>query len=140
VEVEGASPGERLVLSIWSDDRQVTPVQEWLEGTGEFSVDGWGVLRVDAGSILPDRFELAEPFPNPFNSSTRILFRLPVEADVKVEVFDIGGRLVETLQSEQLPAGTHTLTWNSGGLQSGVYFLTLNAGGKSLTRKLALVR
>jgi photosystem II stability/assembly factor-like uncharacterized protein len=79
-------------------------------------------------------------YPNPFNSSTTISFSLPSRSMTVLKVFDLMGRDVATLASEELPSGVYTRTWNASGFPSGVYFYRLQAGGHTATKNLELVK
>lgn len=89
---------------------------------------------------LPVHFSLGQNYPNPFNPSTTISFNLSSRSFVFVKVFDLFGREVATVVSEELPAGTYARQWNAAGLASGVYFYRLQAGSFSETKKLTLLR
>jgi hypothetical protein len=65
-------------------------------------------------------------YPNPLNSSTRIGFELDRPGRSRVEVFDVAGRRVASLEDEDRPAGIHMVSWDAGGLSSGVYFIHLS--------------
>jgi hypothetical protein len=93
----------------------------------------------------PSRLAL-ENYPNPFNPTTIIRSALPEPAAVTLEVFDVAGRLVQTLvRGKKRPAGVFEAEWNgtdSAGrpVSSGVYFYRLHAGTESLTRKAVLLK
>jgi photosystem II stability/assembly factor-like uncharacterized protein len=87
----------------------------------------------------PSRYELHQNYPNPFNPATTISFSLPTKSFVSLKVFDVLGKQVSSLASEELSAGTHSKTWNAVGLSSGVYFYRLQAGTYSETKKLNLL-
>jgi phosphatidylserine/phosphatidylglycerophosphate/cardiolipin synthase-like enzyme len=89
---------------------------------------------------LPATFNLEQNYPNPFNPTTRIRFSIPSTGNVRLEVFDILGRTINTLISETMYAGTYSMDWNAAGLPSGVYFMRLNAGSFETTKKLILNR
>ncbi len=94
--------------------------------------------------ILPD-LRLAQNYPNPFNAGTVISFSLPQRSHVSVDVFNILGQRVRRLVDEDRPAGTYRVEWDgsdrSGNLvASGVYLYRLDAGGRSLARKMILLR
>lgn len=83
--------------------------------------------------------------PNPFNPQTEILFTLPSKSEVILRIFDVRGREIRTLISDQLDAGEHTAVWNGcdnrGQPQpSGVYLALMEAGSIRLTRRLTLVQ
>ena len=83
--------------------------------------------------------------PNPFNPSTEISFALAVPGTVKLEVFDVAGRLVRRLLDAELAAGPHSARWDGrdgggGAVASGTYVARLQAGGRVQNLKLSLVR
>lgn len=83
--------------------------------------------------------------PNPFNPSTSISYRLAQSGPVTLRVFDISGRLVDTLFEGTLEAGAHHAQWNGQSasgrdVASGVYFVRLEAPGFRQVRELTLVR
>ncbi len=99
----------------------------------------------DEDGRRPLRFGLNQNYPNPFNPQTAIAFSLPKSSEVKLEVFDLLGRLVVTLTEGQLPAGTHTLVWDgrdrSGRtVSSGVYLYRLQAGSFVETKKMLFLK
>jgi hypothetical protein len=97
-----------------------------------------GPERVD--SYLPMEVELSQNYPNPFNPSTSIRFALPEAMSVRVEVYDVLGRLVTTLASGRFEAGTHTVSWDSGRLSSGIYLYRLVTPEKAIVKKMTLIK
>ncbi|HPA99389.1 MAG TPA: T9SS type A sorting domain-containing protein, partial [Candidatus Marinimicrobia bacterium] len=57
-----------------------------------------------------------------------IKYDLPQNVPVKLQVFDLGGRLVQTLVDEEKPAGHYTIVWDTLNISSGIYFYRLQAG------------
>ncbi len=95
--------------------------------------------------VTPNDYKLAQNFPNPFNPSTTIQYKLPLEKQVTLAVYDLMGHRVKTLVSEVKPSGTYSVTWNGTNAQgqqvaSGVYIYRLEAGSVVKTRKMSLVR
>jgi endo-1,4-beta-xylanase len=89
---------------------------------------------------LPSSYELKQNFPNPFNPTTNIQYSLPKASTVRLKVYDILGRLVQTLvKSEQTP-GNYSVTFNAQNFSSGVYFYQLQAGSFTETKKLMLLK
>jgi hypothetical protein len=90
--------------------------------------------------FLPNTFELYEPFPNPFNPTTAIRFSVAATHASQLQVFDITGRLVETLVDGELQSGEHEVVWNAINQPSGVYFIRFMSGMKTQTRKVLLLK
>jgi len=86
------------------------------------------------------KWSLMSNFPNPFNSTTTIVFNLMDEQYVSLQVFDLTGRLVDTLVDDRLSAGRFTSVWNADLHAAGVYFYRLQAGSFQQTKKLTLVK
>ena len=78
--------------------------------------------------------------PNPFQGSTVISYSLPGSAHVTLKVFDITGRLLETLVNEIQEHGSYQVQWNSNDNPSGIYFCRLQAGDFTDTKKMLLLR
>ena len=89
---------------------------------------------------LPNEFSLGNAYPNPFNPVTRIQFGLPVDMKISIDVYNMRGRLVETLIDRNMLAGYHSITWNASSYSSGVYFIKMQAGSNIRTQKLMLVK
>ena len=88
---------------------------------------------------------LRQNAPNPFTESTMIGVVLPERSVMDVAVFDVAGRRVATIASGTRSAGEHELTWDGTDdagkrVGAGVYFYRLETGGKTLTRKLVVMR
>lgn len=94
---------------------------------------------LDAGGI-PAEFNLHQNYPNPFNNSTTFRYDLPVESPVRLEVYDMLGRRVETIINGNISAGSHEQRWDASGLASGVYIARLVAGNSVFIKKLTLLK
>jgi subtilisin family serine protease len=91
------------------------------------------------------RLSLFPNSPNPFNPRTAISFEVPREGRVSLRVFDATGRLVRTLVDEPLPAGRFRTVWDGTdgrgtAVGSGVYLYSITAEGRTLTRKMTLLK
>lgn len=91
-------------------------------------------------SEIPGSFVLHQNYPNPFNPTTNIEFSLPRSTFVRLVVFDLLGREVETLVNEDLSAGTFRADWNASSYPSGVYFYKLEASGFAESKKMVLLK
>jgi hypothetical protein len=84
---------------------------------------------------IPKNFSLMQNYPNPFNPMTMIKYDLPQAVTVKLQIFDLTGRLVQTLVNEHKPAGHYSAVWNAQNVSSGIYFIRLSAGDFTAVKK-----
>jgi hypothetical protein len=96
--------------------------------------------------FIPDRVTLAQNYPNPFNPSTTIKYSIPVEANVKLAVYNSLGEKVTDLVNTVQSNGNYQVTWNAENSASGIYFYRLEVSdmqNHSLfndSRKIVLVK
>ncbi len=127
---------------------------------GNTELEGWYIDDVEVISLenpfsgadelrlTPQTLALHQNRPNPFGSgdaTTSISFDLPREGEVRLQVFDAGGRLVRTLVDRALPAGQHRVVWDGRDgaarpVGSGVYFYILAAGHEQHPRRMLVLR
>jgi len=93
----------------------------------------------------PAEFNLDQNYPNPFNPSTTISYSLPIDGKVTIKIFDIMGREVESLADGIQTSGVHSVIWKGTNMignesASGIYFYNIRYNGKSITKKLVLLR
>jgi hypothetical protein len=91
------------------------------------------------GDIKPKEFSTTV-YPNPFNLSVNISFDLPVSVNVKIDIFNVLGRKVETLTGRYHEAGTYTIEWEASNQASGIYFYRIEAGEFTETKKMTLLK
>ena len=116
---------------------------------------GLGELRSDMGAYggrgdqvgindhhygTPDKIALMQNYPNPFNASTMIRYELPEQARVKLDICDILGREVTTIEDDLRPAGYHQVLWRADAVASGIYFYRLRTGDIAETKKMVLMK
>ncbi|NQV16283.1 T9SS type A sorting domain-containing protein, partial [bacterium] len=93
----------------------------------------------------PTRFELSQNYPNPFNAGTVINIAVPQSGNVALEIFNVLGQHVITLHDGFLPAGNHSISWNSLGshnelVSTGMYFYRLTVGDEVATKKMVMIK
>ena len=98
-----------------------------------------------AGIGVPQKFQLMQNHPNPFNASTTLRFDLPRKSHVNLRIMNLLGQTIRTLADESLPSGRHTVSWDGLDSQnqsvvSGVYFSVLEADNYKAIRKLILIK
>jgi len=89
---------------------------------------------------IPENFNLNQNFPNPFNAITTVSFSVNKSASAVLGVYDITGRLVETLYNGSVETGEYLQSWDATGYSTGIYFYRLTVDGKSETRAMALLK
>ncbi|MDR3653910.1 MAG: two-component regulator propeller domain-containing protein [Paludibacter sp.] len=107
-------------------------------GLAIFNEEGIVSLKDTLGNDFAGELVLFQNFPNPFSSSTNIRFNLQAKSFVSLKVFDLEGREVATIVSEEMSAGIHLLQWNSSTLPSGIYLCQLRTDSFTRTKKLIL--
>jgi hypothetical protein len=112
----------------------------------DVEVASWGPAS-DAPELAPvaARLALGPSRPNPFSPQARFEFALPEAADARLRVLDAQGRVVRTLLEGRVAAGIHRAAWDGRdaegrALASGTYFYRLETAGRSITRKMTLLR
>ena len=104
--------------------------------------------QFNAISQLPESFALYQNHPNPFNPETSIRYELPFDADVIINIYNINGQLIRTLESGQVNAGYHQVLWNAtdkfgNQVAGGVYFYQIMVKGEknfNVTKKMVLMK
>ncbi len=96
------------------------------------------------GTII-DRYQIFPNYPNPFNPSTTFRIAVPKYSKVAVNIYDITGKLVNTLFSGELSQGIHSYVWNGKNNQgksvpSGIYFAVLRSNNITRSLKMMLVK
>jgi hypothetical protein len=95
---------------------------------------------INYNNQVPESFSLEQNYPNPFNPVTTIKYNILREGFVKLSVFDILGREMKAIISENQRAGTYTAQFDATNLTSGVYFYKLTANGFTETKKMMLIK
>jgi hypothetical protein len=117
--LEGGNADNNHVGAIWSFFNPIT-------GISENSI------------ITPSGFNLEQIYPNPFNSTTTIKYKVTESGFVSLKVFDAMGTEVANLVNEKKPVGDYSIDWNATEFGSGIYFCRLQEGKFTDTKKLVL--
>lgn len=89
---------------------------------------------------VPTINNLAQNYPNPFNSSTSINFSIARSGVTRLALYDLQGRMVQSLIDRELTAGKHSILLDGAALPAGLYFCRLEAGIYHSVRKVVLVK
>jgi hypothetical protein len=124
---EQLAEGIGLIAVLWPEGSSRSLIGAKIDGMSFGLIDD-----VDAPSPkVPVSFDLLSNFPNPFNPSTTITYRLPVRCLVDLKVFDVLGREIAALVQGWEDAGIHSVPWDASHCASGTYFYRLQAGTAS---------
>ncbi len=133
---------ELMDLSDLHNDAEIANVV-WENGVDVLT----GIEDTNPGdAMLPQTFELEQNYPNPFNPITTIRFALPKASYVKLDVYDIQGRLVKSLADvSQMQAGYYTAQWdgtNTVGtrVSTGVYFYRIQTRDFLESKKMVYIK
>tara|TARA_B110000116_G_C16336569_1_gene359141 strand:- start:136 stop:531 length:396 start_codon:yes stop_codon:yes gene_type:complete len=130
-----------IMPTVSSGDQNAVPIESMFHGFGQFS----GYMLSIGGESLPSKFNLYPNYPNPFNPTTKITYDLVNASDVKLEIYDLMGRKINTLVDQIQNAGHYSIIWNANDqagnqVSAGVYLFRLQADKQTLTRKMILMK
>lgn len=146
----GSANGTDIVSSIFID----TALNVYVTGgsTGTSSGIDFATIKYNqvtgiksVGGQIPTTYALEQNYPNPFNPTTKIKFSLPHPSEggeqaVKLVVYDILGKEVETLVNKKLQPGSYEAEWDGSKYPTGIYFYTLKTDYFTDTKKMALTK
>ena len=119
----------------------------FINDTVGYAVGNWGIIlkTTDGGgqpigirkiySKVPSENQLFQNFPNPFNSTTKIHFRINKIYELKIIIYDILGRLIDIIINGKYEPGEYELNWNPQYLSSGVYIYCLKINENIISKK-----
>ena len=98
-----------------------------------------GITQIS--QIIPKESSLLQNYPNPFNPETKIRFVIPKTGFVQLKIYDVAGRLIETIVDKQLSPSIYEVTFDGSKYTSGLYFYQLTSDGKIVdTKKMCLLK
>ncbi len=140
----------------WKYQIRVKEDEEWVDIDTKV-IDGQIVAEVINGGIysvfynpeaprpIPEKFELVNLYPNPFNPILTIQYNVDIKQDVSIDIYNILGQKVNTLLNQEMPAGYHSITWNGKNnkgvlLGSGIYFIKIGTKNHSYVKKVSFIK
>ncbi|MCX7836088.1 MAG: T9SS type A sorting domain-containing protein [bacterium] len=98
------------------------------------------VVHATPVSIIPNKYELQQNIPNPFNPITEIRYSIKEAGKVELSVFDVNGREVARLVDDYQTPNVYSVNFDAKNLPAGVYFYQLRAGKFTAVKKMMLVK
>jgi len=95
---------------------------------------------INDNPAIPQSVTLKQNYPNPFNPSTVIRFELSKSDRVLLRVFDINGRLIQTIADRVFGAGTQEIRFDGSNLSSGLYIYEISTGDITQNKKMLLIK
>jgi endonuclease/exonuclease/phosphatase family metal-dependent hydrolase len=118
-------------FSTYGDGDMGTPGRAWDDTT---------IIAVITDDFLPEEIKLYPSYPNPFNPKTTISVSIANAALIKLNIYDVNGRLVDILYNSVIAPGHYQLAWHATNKPSGIYFVLLESAGQIKTQKLVLMK
>ncbi|MDE2997539.1 MAG: T9SS type A sorting domain-containing protein [Gemmatimonadota bacterium] len=149
IDGRGASGDGKLVELVFRTNG--TPLSSDFQVSESVLVDMDGAVdmlhHAEIGDLkpLPDRFNLEQNMPNPFNPSTAIGYQLPEAGMVRLAIYNLIGQEVRVLVNERRNAGSFTVSWDGTDamgrrVASGIYLYRIQAGSFSATKRMLLLK
>ncbi len=91
-------------------------------------------------SDIPTSFTISDNFPNPFNPSTKINFQIPFQQFLKINLYDINGKLVREITSKEFLPGSYQLFLDFSNYSSGIYFVSFESSKSVFTKRLTFIK
>ncbi|MFA7360022.1 MAG: T9SS type A sorting domain-containing protein [Candidatus Kapaibacterium sp.] len=144
--VAGTSPSQQTNVYLWNSGVAYSTIKTqtpmWQYNTKHNGVYNNGdlVSVTEVTVQTPNGYSLSQNYPNPFNPSTKISYSISKAGFVKISLYNILGKEVMNMVSEQKQAGVYEYTLNSNNLNTGVYYYKMDINGFTTTRKLLLIK
>jgi len=135
--------GTGLVYVDEEGNEYPTPFTERMKEAVAIYFPEVGVEEPEANNQITNHegaISFAFSYPNPFNSTTEISYFAPFKSEVNIDIYNIRGERVASMDAGIQNSGIHSLIWNASGFASGTYFYKLIAGSKSITGSMVLIK
>ena len=89
---------------------------------------------------VPKKFNLSNPYPNPFNPATVFIIDNPLSQDLQMNILNIRGQIIDSFNEDLISKNGARLTWNARGHATGIYFFQLSNAKKSIFKKVIYIK
>jgi M6 family metalloprotease-like protein len=120
----------------------------WTIDGNLYNVDGWSIDDVYvvgnntsiSDQTLPSTTNLIGNYPNPFNPTTDISFSLDTDSEVKINIYNENGSLVDTILNSYIKRGIHSVQWDATKHATGLYFIRMESSNYRGSLKTLLIK
>ena len=136
------NPNNSPLLSFSIDDIKIDKYNnKWIATYGLVVFNQTGIIGIkNKNIIIPSEFVLHQNFPNPFNSTTIIIYELTKLTEVELIVYNILGEKIKTLVNRIQNVGKYELIFDAKDLTSGIYFYVLKTENNFGSRKMIIIK
>ena len=133
-------------------DNNDIPQFKIMKQTGEYldlhgDVPYWDNLGINFISLYndnldytPSNFKISKIYPNPFNPYTNFELEIAKSDIIKIDIYDLNGKIVDSLYNGILDRGIYSYTWDASNFTSGIYFITISTSEYSTSQKITLIK
>ena len=113
----------------------------WCSNVNGFFVSNNAVVGIEEEVPVLNKYSLSQNYPNPFNPTTTISYSILKQSDVRLSIFNMQGREIQTLVNENQTVGEYSIGFDGSRLSSGIYFYRLQVESEfNETRKMVLLK
>ena len=99
-----------------------------------------GTLEINQETLIPASFVINTLYPNPFNPVITLDIDIHQSGDLRIEVYDVSGHLIEEINKGHVNNGKHSFQWSGNNSSSGMYFFKITDGYIVQIRKAVLLK
>ena len=142
INLPGYEIGRPIELRLWSHQDNEEQLINLNFNNNLYGMDilSSGTATVYDMPYTPTSFVLMPAYPNPFNPITNIQYGVPKESFVSIQVYDINGKLIDSLVDSFQSTGYHTITWDASKQSTGLYFIKFKVENNTQIQKVFLVK
>ena len=132
--------GDQVIIKIWNPSDKFTGT---LSAENQLTFNDLNLEFINTYTVTeiePTSFELVSIYPNPFNPTITIDFSLQKKSQVKIDIYDINGLFISTLENSYIENGTHRYVWDASSYASGIYLIKLTQNNTQIVRRISLIK
>ena len=96
------------------------------------------ILDLFGDNSIPEKFIIQENYPNPFNPITKIVYELPEFSQIRIEIINMRGQIIDQYIRKDIQPGIYDYIWDASGNSTGIYIFRFYSNGQ-LTNQQKMV-